>query len=158
MNKKINKSKISIIKFNDYPSDKKAFKWIQKQEYHSKNTYCDSTKNNTFSDYESSFLILYKSKLIGCFQIKSEDGLVDCNLKPWISRLFLNQKYRGHHITQLVLDFGLNHVQNFHYDKIYLSTNHIGLYERFGCKKIGTANPAVGEVRDVFEYTKNNAV
>lgn len=104
-------------------------------------------------DYEVSFLINYNNNIIGFFQIKMEDGLIDVSYEPWLCRLFVDKDYRGNRITEIVTKFTLNYCKEFGFSKIYLSTNHKGLYEKFGWKKIGSGVSESGMERDIFEYS-----
>ena len=151
---KIDKNKIQIIKFFKFDEDK-AKEYILAQDYSSSKNYVASIEENKLSGYEESFLIVYEEQLIGFFQIKKDDGLVDKNFEPWLCRLFVDENYRGNRITELVSEFSLNYCVDFGFDKIYLSTTHKGLYEKFGWKKIGSGVSMSGIERDIFEYSKN---
>lgn len=149
----IDKNKLNIIKFNGCEDKGKARDYILSQDYSSSKNYIRSIENNELNGYEDSFLIIYDNEIIGFFQIKSEDGLVDISYEPWLCRLFVDENYRGNRITEIVTNFAFNYCKEFGFDKIYLSTNHKGLYEKFSWKKIGSGISKSGMVRDIFEYS-----
>ena len=59
-------------------------------------------------------------------EIDSED------LSPWIGFVYTFAKYRGHRYTGLLFD-RIEHLANEqNIPAVYVSTDHIGLYEKFG--------------------------
>lgn len=56
---------------------------------------------------------------------------------PWLGTLFVKEKYRGRHFSQVLIENACQHVKKIGYKNLYLATEHIGLYEKFGFEEIG---------------------
>lgn len=51
---------------------------------------------------------------------------------PWISTLFVSEDYRGNRISGKLIDFANQYAKNIGFDKTYIPTEFIGLYEKYG--------------------------
>lgn len=61
---------------------------------------------------------------------------------PWISTLFVSEEYRGNRISEKLINFANQYVKEIGFDKTYIPTEYIGLYEKFG----------YSYVRDIVNY------
>ncbi|WP_081915264.1 GNAT family N-acetyltransferase [Anaerosalibacter massiliensis] len=73
------------------------------------------------------------------------------NLTPWISTLFIDEEYRGNRLTGLLIENVKNYAKKLSYKKLYLSINHIQLYENFGFKEIGLDIDKWGHLTKIYE-------
>jgi GNAT superfamily N-acetyltransferase len=51
---------------------------------------------------------------------------------PWISTLFVSEEYRGHRISEKLIAFANLYAKDLGFDKTYIPSEHIGLYEKYG--------------------------
>ena len=51
---------------------------------------------------------------------------------PWISTLFVSEEYRGHKISEKLINYANNYARELGFDKTYIPSTHIGLYEKYG--------------------------
>jgi GNAT superfamily N-acetyltransferase len=51
---------------------------------------------------------------------------------PWISTLFVSEEYRGKRISKKLIDFANEYAKGIGFDKTYIPSVHIGLYEKYG--------------------------
>ena len=51
---------------------------------------------------------------------------------PWISTIFVSEEYRGHRISQRLIDFANDYAKACGFDVTYIPSEHVGLYEKFG--------------------------
>ena len=62
------------------------------------------------------------------------DGIQPTDLSPWIGFVYTFPDYRGHHYAGALLDYAESIATVMEHKYIYISTNHIGLYEKYGYK------------------------
>ena len=79
-----------------------------------------------------------KKEIIGYYSLIAKE-LVKNNhgYTPWLGTLFIREKYRGKHYSSVLIENACQHVKKMGYENLYLATEHIGLYEKFGFEEIG---------------------
>ena len=72
-------------------------------------------------------------KIIGIYQFGYEDLSVRPDIYPWLANVYIDEEYRGKGYGRKLLET-VNEIEkkNIYFDNIYLYTEHIGLYEKFG--------------------------
>lgn len=79
-----------------------------------------------------------KEEIIGCYSLVAEELVKDNHgYAPWLGVLFVREKYRGKHFSPELIKNACQHVKEMGYNSLYLATEHIGLYEKFGFAEIG---------------------
>jgi len=97
------------------------------------------------------YLLLDGDKIIGCAGLITNDFISRMDLMPWLCALYIEPDYRGHAYGSLLI----NHIRadaaqkGFH--KLYLCSDHVGFYEKYGFSRIGTGYHPWGETSGVFE-------
>lgn len=77
-------------------------------------------------------------KIIGSYSLVAKEMIKDSHsYTPWLGTLFIREKYRGNHYSPILLENACQRVKKMGYDILYLATDHIGLYEKFGFEEIG---------------------
>ena len=84
--------------------------------------------------------LLDNDELIGFISLFKYDGLEMKNLTPWYATMYVKEKYRNNGYSKILNDAILNEAKKKGYDKIYLKSNLINYYEKFGTKYIKTLN------------------
>ena len=49
-----------------------------------------------------------------------------------MSSLFVTEEYRGPRISQMLIDYANGYARELGFDKTYIPSEHIGLYEKYG--------------------------
>ena len=57
---------------------------------------------------------------------------------PWVANLFVGEDYRGQRISQKLIEVMEQKAKELGYDRIYLVTDHVNLYEKYGYEKFDT--------------------
>ena len=71
-------------------------------------------------------------KLVSFCTLTKNDCVKDDSLFPWIGFLFTREEYRGNRYSRVVIDAAYSHALEQGFDKVYLATDHIGFYEKYG--------------------------
>ncbi|MBR1377445.1 MAG: GNAT family N-acetyltransferase [Bacilli bacterium] len=81
-------------------------------------------------------VLLDDSILIGFISIFPNDGEEYKELTPWYATMYVKKEYRGLGYSKLLNDAILKEAKKLGYKKIYLKTNLVDYYEKFGAKYI----------------------
>ena len=88
-----------------------------------------------FTDWERIFIAEENGIFMGFCALKNPHGII-AEYKPWIKWVFVDEKYRGQRLSQKLLETAAEYAKKLGYDRIFLSTWHKGLYEKYGFVKI----------------------
>ena len=83
------------------------------------------------------YLLLHDDKIIGCAGLITNDFISRGDLYPWINALYIDAKYRGNAYGLLLIEYAKKDAKEAGFSCLYLCTDHIGYYERYGFKYIG---------------------
>jgi GNAT superfamily N-acetyltransferase len=99
------------------------------------------------------FLLLKGGALIGFYQlIEHELVATRKELSPWIAPLFIDQRERGNAFGSLLLEHARKIAGQLGYGKVYLATDHILFYEKYGFREIGLDNFEWGRPAKIYEH------
>lgn len=80
------------------------------------------------------FGIYLEDELVGTYQFSMHDCDVRPELYPWLINVFISYEFRNRGILHEIMDSVIQNAKNLNFDKLYLYTYHVGLYEKFGWK------------------------
>lgn len=89
-------------------------------------------RNWVFTDWETEFVAMIDDKVVGMASIMKTDYYPLPEIYPWISSVFVSEEYRGHRISEKLIDFANDYAKECGFDRTYIPSEHIGLYEKFG--------------------------
>lgn len=78
------------------------------------------------------FLMLDEDKLVSFCTLAKKDCINDDSLYPWIGFVFTVPEYRGNRYSGQLIDHAFEEAKKQGFDKVYVATDHIGLYEKYG--------------------------
>lgn len=78
------------------------------------------------------FLLMDGEELVSFVTLTGQDAIRDESLTPWIGFVFTRPEYRGHRYAGQLLAHGEAIAGKAGYHRVYLATDHIGLYEKYG--------------------------
>ena len=82
--------------------------------------------------------LLDNDKLIGFISLFKYDGDEMKNLTPWYATMYVKKEYRNKGYSKILNDAILNEAKKKGFDRIYLKSNLVNYYEKFGAKYIKT--------------------
>lgn len=82
--------------------------------------------------------LLDNDKLIGFISLFKYEGDEMKNLTPWYATMYVKKEYRNKGYSKILNDAILNEAKKKGFDRIYLKSNLVNYYEKFGAKYIKT--------------------
>ncbi|ADL52976.1 GNAT family N-acetyltransferase [Clostridium cellulovorans] len=99
------------------------------------------------------FILLKNQRIIGLYTLVNQDLVERKDLSPWIAMIFIDEKERAQGLCKEILLHGRRIAGDLGFDKVYLSTNHIGLYEKYGFKEIALDMFVWGRPAKIYEHS-----
>ena len=87
---------------------------------------------NTFTDWERVFVASIGDQIAGFCSFAKTDCIPDVPYTPYIGFLFVDEHYRGHRISEKMIRVVLSHAKDLGFDRVYLVSDHVNLYEKYG--------------------------
>lgn len=110
---------------------------------------------NQFLEWERVIAACVDGKLAGYCTFMEKDELPDeYDFKPFIGFVFVDERYRGHRLSESMIQFALKYAWKLQYDKVYLMSGEIGLYEKYGFIKAGDYMTKYGTVDQLFYISR----
>lgn len=97
------------------------------------------------------YVMLDGDKMMGCAGLIANDFISRMDLWPWLCALYVEPAYRGHAYGSLLIERARADAAQKGYDRLYLCSDHVGYYEKYGFKRIGTGYHPWGETSGIFE-------
>lgn len=90
---------------------------------------------------------------IGCAGLITNDFISRMDLYPWLAAVFVDERFRGNGYAHLLIEKAKEDAKKAGFTKLYLSTDHIGYYEKYGWKYIGNGYYPWEEQSRIYEIT-----
>ncbi|MBP5606058.1 MAG: GNAT family N-acetyltransferase [Ruminiclostridium sp.] len=96
-------------------------------------------------------------ELISFCTYAEKDDIQPTELTPWIGFVYTFPKHRGHRYMGLLFEEAERLAKNDHFSGIYISTDHTGLYEKYGCEYMTELTDIHGNPSRVYVKKLNGA-
>ncbi len=117
---------VAILEYNEWATN-------PKQNYEKRIKSKKEKMLNQLDTNEIYKLILLNDKeLVGFISIFSKDSEEFLNLSPWYSTMYVKKEYRVNGYSKILNDAILKEAKMMNIKCLYLKTNLINYYERFG--------------------------
>ncbi len=110
-------------------------------------------KNNDFSDRERVFAAFEDDAVTGFCALTKTSTVFHDIYTPYIGFVFVGEPYRGRRISEKLCRFAAGHAKAFGFDKVYLYSDLINFYEKYGFIKIDEKEAPWGAKLSVYVYT-----
>lgn len=111
----------------------------------------EKMKNNEFAEWERVFAASVDEKVVGfCTLVERDELSSKYEFTPFIGFVFVDEQYRGKRLSELMLKSATSYACALGYKKIYIMSGEIGLYEKYGFKKLGNFETIYDTVDQLF--------
>lgn len=90
------------------------------------------TFNETLGGWGDLYLLMDGENLVSFATFTGQDAVRDESLYPWIGFVFTKPEYRGHRYAGLLLSHAEAKAAIMGHGRVYIATDHVGLYEKYG--------------------------
>ncbi|MBQ8000377.1 MAG: GNAT family N-acetyltransferase [Ruminococcus sp.] len=78
------------------------------------------------------YILMDGKSLVSYLTLTKQDVVRDESMYPWIGFVYTVPEYRGHRYCEKLISYAEDVARSKGYKKVYIATDHIGLYEKFG--------------------------
>ena len=112
---------------------------------------CISNSLTTKSALPRWYLMLKNDEIIGSYGLIVNDFTSRQDLWPWLCAVYIEEKERGKALVERLLDHGRREASTLGFSTVYLSTDHVGLYEKYDWRYIGQGYGISGDDHRIYE-------
>lgn len=113
---------------------------------------CISNSMNTESPLPRWYLLVGSSgEIMGSYGLITNDFNSRQDLWPWLCALYVDEPFCGHAYGAKMLVHGTREARRLGFGKLYLSTDHVGYYEKYGWAYIGDTYSTDGQPGRIYE-------
>jgi len=110
----------------------------------------DVMKKGEFNDWERIFIAEENGDFMGFCALAKPQGLIE-EYSPYLKWLFVGENYRGNRLSQKLIEAAIEYAKEIGFKQIFLSTWHVGLYEKYGFEKICDKEMREGYFEGIYE-------
>jgi GNAT superfamily N-acetyltransferase len=146
---------ISIVSLKDSPEYKQSLMRYVEDNWRAVYKPFAGVVDEVFWSYKKfpkCYLLLKNSNIIGFYQLIERELIIRKDLTPWITCIFVDEQERGRRLGSKLLEHGRKSAGKLGYPKVYLTTDHIQFYEKFGFKEIGLDKFITGRPTKIYEH------
>ena len=127
---------MEIISYFESENREKLIKKIADCDWNAARFLADLLRKGTFEEtlggWGYLFLLMDGETLVSFATMTGQDAVRDESLTPWIGFVFTQPEFRGHRYSEQVLAYAESVAAQLGYGRVYLETDHVGLYEKYG--------------------------
>lgn len=97
------------------------------------------------------YVLRKDDKFIGCAGLITNDFISRMDLYPWFCALFIDENHRGNSYGKILIERAKEDARKFGFANMYLNTDHIGYYEKYGFRYIGDGYHPWNEQSRIYE-------
>ncbi len=110
--------------------------------------------NHEFDEWERVFCDVENDNVCGFCTLAEKDEIsITYPFTPFIGFVFVDEQYRGKRLSQLLINDAASYARKLGYQKIYIMSGEIGLYEKYGFIKLGNYETIYGTTDQLFVKT-----
>ena len=145
---------IEIISVREHPDYlDRAVDYFSSKWDVARNVYQDCISNclTTKSALPRWYLLLKNTGIIGGYGLIVNDFISRQDLWPWLCAVFIEEKERGNSFGSQLLAHGRYEAAALGFSTVYLTTDLVGFYEKYGWRYIGQGYGISGNDHRIYE-------
>jgi len=107
-------------------------------------------RGNRFTGWEAIFAAVLDGQIIGYCTFLQTDYYPENRYWPWISSIFVDENHRSQGICGQLIDAAIAHAQAQGFRRVYIPSDMVGFYERYGFVRIDELVNYGGDTDHIF--------
>lgn len=103
-----------------------------------------------FTDWERVLVALENNAIAGYCTLAKTDCIPDVSYTPYIGFMFVGKNYRGYRLSEKLILVSLEYAKELGFANVYLVSNQINLYEKYGFVKIDEKQDLWGNTENIY--------
>ena len=148
---------MTIIDYFEQPQERQEH-WkneIEKGDWRAAKFLYEQLQNNNvkarYGETTRLFLLTEADELLAFCDLAEHDE-IETDLTPWIGFVYTFPKHRGSRYSQKLINHALSLAKAEGHKQVYISSNEVGLYEKYGFKPLQRMKDVWGGETQVFVY------
>lgn len=104
----------------------------------------------TLGGWAKLFLLVDNDALVSFVTFSSQDCIADPDMTPWLGFFHTAPKYRGNRYGKVLIDGVCEFARNEGFKAVYLATDHVGLYEKYGFEYLESRTDIYNEQSRIY--------
>ncbi|MBQ9952486.1 MAG: GNAT family N-acetyltransferase [Clostridia bacterium] len=96
------------------------------------------------------YALVSGGRIIAGAGLITNDFISRMDLWPWLAALYVEEDFRGHALGAVLLRHARRHAAQLGFETLYLCTDHVGYYEKYGFAFIGEGHHPWGESSRIY--------
>ena len=145
---------ISIIAVREHPEYlDRAVDYFSSKWGVARSIYQDCIFNSltTDSPLPRWYLMVKNDEIIGSYGLIVNDFISRQDLWPWLCAVYIEENERGRALGSHLLEHGRKETAKLGFPAVYLSTDHIGFYEKYDWQYIGQGYAVGGDETRMYK-------
>lgn len=108
-------------------------------------------RKNEFQEWERVCIICVNGKVAGFSTFTEKDQLSEqYDFTPFIGFVFVDEQFCGKRLSEMMIQSIISYAKEIGYEKIYIMSGEIGLYEKYGFVKLGDYEAIYDSIEQLF--------
>lgn len=108
-------------------------------------------QENEFNEWERVCAVCVNGKVAGFSTFMEKDELSEqYDFTPFIGFVFVDERYHGKRLSERMIQNIISYAKELGYEKVYIMSGVIGLYEKYGFVKLGDYETIYGFIDQLF--------
>ena len=135
-----------------HPLWQKTITFAQTGSWRAGAALAQKMRANDFSDNERVLIAIENDDIAGFCTFANKDELPpEYDFTPFIGFLFVDEKHRGHRLSEKLIDAACNLAKAQGFTTIHVMSGEVGLYEKYGFEKLGDNATIYGTTDQLFQ-------
>ena len=113
-----------------------AIKYAEKCSWRAGSFLAKDMREKKFNDWERVLIVLENNTIAGYCTLAKTDCIPDVIYTPYIGYMFVGEIFRGNRISEKLILRALEYAKELEFEKVYLVSDQINLYEKYNFIKI----------------------
>ena len=144
---------MKILNYFETPNQAEWTEKIRECDWGAAKLLADLLEQNRFDEVLGGgqlFMMTDGSKLVSFAALTKQDCIEDSSLSPWIGFVFTVPEYRGKRYSGQVIEHACETAKKQGAEQVYIATEHIGLYEKYGFEYVEKRTDIYGEDSRIY--------